>query len=350
MNRNVKSGNSRVMVEKDCWLDNLRAIATISVICLHVSAPVVQKFKEIPLLTWQIGNLFDSAVRFCVPVFFMISGALILNRDYEIKEFLRKRIYRIVLPFLFWSVIYVAYNTFVSGTKSVALSDFFKKLVIGLLHGAEYHLWFIYVLIGLYLFLPILRAWVKSASELELRYFILIWLVTILYGAPGLNSYLPNISLLNFSGYIGYFVLGYYLFKYGTANKYLIFGLIIVGFLSTVLGTLFASKVQNGLVVYFYNYLTFNVAINSAGMFLLIKNYEFKSKMIRKGLAIVSKHSFGIYLSHVLVLSELKKGGLYWKFANPIISIPITTIACLLISTLILFLLSKNRFLSRAIG
>lgn len=339
-----------MIIKKDYWLDNLRAIATIAVICLHVSAPIVQKFEELPLLTWQIGNILDSAVRFCVPVFFMISGALLLNRDYQLQEFFKKRIYRIVLPFLFWSVVYVVYDSFIVGAKPVVFSGFLKKLAMDLLHGAEYHLWFIYVLIGLYLFVPILRGWIKNSSELELKYFILIWVITILYGVPVVNQYLPNISLLSFSGYIGYFVLGYYLFKYGTTKKYLIFGFILIGFLSTALGTFFASTIKSNLVVYFYGYLTFNVAISSVGVFLLIKNYEFKSKIVKKGLAIISKYSFGIYLSHILVLSELKKIGLYWKTINPIISIPITTITCVLVCTIIIFIGSKVKFFNKVIG
>lgn len=241
-------------------------------------------------------------------------------------------------------------NTFVIGNQSFVLFEFLKQALISPLHGSEYHLWFVYTLLGLYLLVPILSKWVKNASNHEIRYFLIIWLITFLYGAPVINKYLPNFNLINFSGYIGYFVLGYYLSKYRALKKHWIIGFILIGTLSTILGTYYSTYAKQAFMDYYYSYLTFNVAITSAGVFLLFKQYPFRSKRIKEGLLLISKHSFGIYLSHVLVLSLLAKTGLYWNTINPIISIPITTIACVSISTFMIFLGNKVKFLNFLIG
>jgi len=338
------------MEKKEFWLDNLRAIATISVICLHVSAPILYKFNEIPFSSWQIGNIYDSLVRFCVPIFFMVSGALLLNRDYDLEEFIVKRVIRIFPPFIFWSLIYILYNSFILGNESFEFIPFIKNVVLQLLHGSEYHLWFVYALIGLYLLTPILRPWVKSATKVELRYFLIIWLITILYAIPALTNYLPTNSLQNFSGYIGYFVLGYYLSKHVTIDKYLLIFCFLTGVFFTVFLTYKASEAINYFEGFYYNYLTFNVVLCSISVFLFFKQVQFKSTLVQNGLSLVSKYSFGIYLSHVLVLNLLHKIGIFWDFTHPIISIPITVIVCLSISTLLVYLGNKVKYLNFYIG
>lgn len=339
-----------LMEKKKYWPDYLRAIATISVIWLHVSAPILYKFGEIPFSIWQIGNIYDSIVRFCVPIFFMISGALLLNKDYDLKEFIVKRVVRIFPPFIFWSLIYILYNSFVVGNGSFEFIAFIKNVVLNLLHGSEYHLWFVYTLIGLYLLTPILRPWIKSATKNELRYFLIIWLITILYGIPELTNYLPTNAIENFSGYIGYFVLGYYLSKHVSLNKYILILCFFLGVLLTILLTYKASSAIHNFDGFYYNYLTFNVILCSISIFLFIKQVKIKSESVKNVLSLISKYSFGIYLSHVLILNLLKRIGLSWDFIHPIISIPIIVLLCLSISTLIIYLGNKVKYLNFYIG
>lgn len=78
------------MKDKLFWLDNIRAVSTIAVVILHVAAPILYKYGEITEENWNIGNFYDGMVRFCVPVFFMLSGALLLSKDYELSYFLKK--------------------------------------------------------------------------------------------------------------------------------------------------------------------------------------------------------------------------------------------------------------------
>src|ERR1700679_1783645 len=98
--------------ERLSWMDNLRALATFGVIFLHVSYLLLGKFDKTPgtFKTWWAGNIYDSSVRFCVPVFLMLSGALVLGNHMPLTIFLKRRFTRLLFPFIFWSIIYMFFN------------------------------------------------------------------------------------------------------------------------------------------------------------------------------------------------------------------------------------------------
>lgn len=332
------------MKEKLICLDNVRVISTIAVIILHVSAPILYKYGEISEEIWNIGNFYDGMVRFCVPVFFMLSGALLLSKDYELIYFLKKRFWRIIPPLIFWSLIYIFYDYVFVGEKSLTLIKFIKMVITNIFYGSKFHLWFVYTLLGLYLFIPILRKWIKNSSNKEILYFLIIWFITIIYSLPYSKTYLPNIPLTNFSGYIGYLVLGYYLSNLTIKNKYMPILFIIIGTGITIYGTYYLTHKNNEFSGYFYGYLTPNVLLSSIGVFLILKSFIIKNKRIKNLIAFLSNKSFGIYLVHILILTLLNKIGINWKFANPIISIPVTSVICILISSLTIYLLQKTKY------
>ena len=332
------------MKEKLIWPDSLRVISTIAVIILHVSAPILYEYGKISEESWHIGNFYDGMVRFCVPVFFMLSGALLLSKDYKLSNFLQKRFWRIVPPLIFWSLIYIFYDYILVGEKYFTLIEFIMMVIRNLFNGSEFHLWFIYTLLGLYLFIPILRKWIKNSGNKEIVYFLLIWVLTIIYSIPHFNIYLPNIPLTNFTEYIGYLVLGYFLSNLTIKNKYVPIMFIIIGMSITIYGTYYFTLKNNEYSEYFFGYLTPNVLLSSMGIFLLFKNFVIKNKRIIKVILFFSNHSFGIYLVHIFILTLLNSVGINWKLTNPIISIPITAVICFLLSSLIIYLLRKVRY------
>ena len=97
------------------WLDAVRWLATIAVITIHVVAPYLYQYGQISIVNWNIYNVIDSLSRFAVPFFVMLSGALLLNRTISLVDFLKKRFLRILIPFLFWSLIYSTYHFLKSG-------------------------------------------------------------------------------------------------------------------------------------------------------------------------------------------------------------------------------------------
>lgn len=326
------------------WIDSLRTLATIGVIFLHVAAPILYQYGNIPNSYWWIGNIYDGSVRFCVPLFLMISGTLILSKTYgSIQEYLKKRLMRILFPFLFWSLIYITKDLIINihHGKYLGLNDIFMFIFIQLKTGASYHLWYIYLLIGLYLFFPIIIKWIHKSTQSEIIYFLGIWVITILTPLPFMKKIIPNIEISYFSGYIGLPVLGLFLHKttINLKNKTTIYSLMIfTGILVTILGTFFYTQQDGKFYELFYYHLSFNAIFTSAGIFLLFRSTIKSNCNI---ILFISKYSYGIYLIHVLILSILEIFGFSYNFINPFIGVPVTSVLCLIISSLIIWSINK---------
>ena len=218
-----------------------------------------------------------------------------------------------------------------------------------LLHGSQYHLWFVYTLLGIYLMIPILRKWIKQASIKEIQYFLIIWLCTFLYALTWLKPYLPAIEI-NFSGYLGYMVLGYYLNQINISKKIIPVISIIIGLTTTIFCTYGLTKLQQKFDVSYLNGLTFNVMAYAVGVFLFFKQITIKSGWLGNVLNFIGNYSFGIYLVHVLIIKILNTAAINWKMMHPIFSIPLTSFICLSLSALIIYLLRKVKYLNVIAG
>jgi surface polysaccharide O-acyltransferase-like enzyme len=166
--------------------------------------------------------------------------------------------------------------------------------------------------------------------------------LTIFANLPFVKKFIPDIEISYFSGYIGLPILGYYLSTFNFNGKKTVYILsILTGILITIFGTFFITKYKGQFYEGFYAYLTFNVILVSTGMFLLFKDFvRGNSKII----IFFSKYSYGTYLIHILVLWVLGNFGFSYAFVNPIIGIPITSVLCFIVSTLIVFGINKLPF------
>jgi surface polysaccharide O-acyltransferase-like enzyme len=336
------------------WIRDLRVIATISVIVLHVSKSLLS--GNIINYNWWVGNIFDSSVRFCVPIFLMISGTLLLPKEYELDIFFKKKTLRIIYPFLFWSIFY---NIFLLirisfHGETYNLFHSFKFIAKNILFGSEfsYHLWYIYMLIGLYLFIPIIGKWVRKATNKEIEYFLIIWcLINVLSLTKVGNEIIHKFNLNYFSGYLGYLILGYYLSrkKFNLKIKLMQwFSLLIflIGVLITTFGEWILSFYKGEFIYAFYDYLTPNVLLISIGVFLFFKNTRsFNSNSLIRIRNIIDNHSYGIYLVHIFVLECFFKFRVdlhFWSIEGkfPILGIILTTIFCLSSSFVIVYLVN----------
>lgn len=294
------------------YISNLRNIATFAVIVLHVTAPFVLKFNKISFASWQLANLVDSMLRFGVPVFVMISGAVLLDRSEPLNTFLGKRLKRVFLPFLFWSIVYFIF-VYAGSFQKFSVLQLFQILLNKLLKGTYYHLWYVYMILGVYLSVPIIRKWAQHSSKQEIQYFLLLWMLTLFINTD-VAKYIPSIEVLYFSKYLGYLVLGYYLDKYVETTRIrnnLYFILFILGATLTLLSTSYLSVVENTLNITYYNYLSPNVCLMSIGIFLLGKSLLQRTNAT---LINLDKHSYGIYLVHVLVLHYIYRLTASFKF------------------------------------
>lgn len=318
----------------------LRVLATLSVIIIHVSAPLVVDFGKISSFNWNVANFYDSISRYAVPLFFMISGSLLLGREFEIKDFLKNRLGKIIPPFLFWSLFYSLTNRYVFKSDTFNIT----KVIKDVFYGSEYHLWFVFTLIGVYLISPIFQKWIKFSEKKDIQYFLILWLITLFITIPGIVIYFPKINLTYFSGFLGYFILGFYLKKYVRIQNWISYVLIFVGILITIFGTYYFSNLNNTFYDYFYEYLCLNALMVSVGVFQLFIKIENVNETIKPILTKLNECSFGIYLIHPFVLKVLGLIGATVYFVNPIISILILSLVCFLLSFIVIFIIKKIKF------
>ncbi|WP_442596613.1 acyltransferase [Neobacillus sp. D3-1R] len=327
--------------EQIVYIDFLRIFAAFAVVMLHTSAPLLLKMGQGDTVQFLQGNLIDSATRWSVPIFFMISGALLLNskRDFDLGFFLKKRFNKILIPFLFFSVFY-----FIVEHKGFALVPFLLDLAN---NKITVHLWFFYALIAVYLFSPVLILFVKQSNQ-KLNIFILIVWFLFCSLVPFLNGTFPTVFKINFfkpfGTYLGYFLLGYVLFRQSFSKKqqFLIYFLGALSYFITFYGTYIFTRRQDGQFFgMFYEYNSPNVLMMSIAIFVFFKyvvNFKMKNTSI---LTKISSLTFGIFLLHPYILKLMKsKSALLSLFnQNVLINIPLICLAifiiCLILSLII---------------
>ena len=294
----------------------------------------------------------------------MLSGALLLQPskvNEPIRVFLRKRLSRLGLAYLFWSVVYLAWGFFVTQVP-VTLSNITEGLVKGLFTGPYYHFWFLYLIAGLYLITPILRAVIAHGDPKILRYLIVLWflgvaVVPILQLIVGYGLYS---SVFVLGGWIGYFVLGVYVQKMQVRSSVL-YVLLFLGLVWTVVGTWFMTFLFSPLGQYYFflDYLTANVIVASVCLFLILSrfpadwpgtNHPHASRVVRA----VSKNVLPIYLLHVIILESLQKGYFGFKLSlttlNPIVGVPVIAVVVFFVTFGLVLLLKRVPVLKKLIG
>ncbi|MDB4922189.1 acyltransferase family protein [Mucilaginibacter sp.] len=300
-------------------LDLLRVIACYMVIQIHTgefyyvgNQGVVLNTPDANIVGW-----YNSLCRICVPLFIMISGFFLFPVN-NTGTFFKKRLSRVAIPFVLWCIIYAFYYYFMgSADLNTTLINILK---IPVNYGVEIgHLWFVYMLLGLYLFAPILSPWIETASRRGMEFYLMLW--GIAFTLPYIHLIFPKIwgeeywnhtpMLYYFSGFLGYAVLANYIKKFHmqprTWNYVAGVTLIITGYAITAYGFLhglLAEKYVNTLELT-WGFETINVAMMTAGVFLLIKNIKIQNTALRLTRLIidVSAKSYGIYLCHIMVLN-----------------------------------------------
>ena len=335
------------------YFDLLRIIATFAVVLIHVTA-----WFELhnPPTGVDLYLLCGDLFRWAVPIFVMISGALLLGSNRTIKQIYAKSILRIVTTFLFWSIIYAFVN---NGRNAISFS------ILGTILDGPGHLWFLYMIIGLYMIIPILNKVIES--DRIARYFLflsllfvflvpyLIRIYSIVTGREAsiisakidtLNMYLPL-------GYSGYFVLGYYLRKHDLNRilEIVIYSLAVLGVGLTAFSSIYNDGDSIFRQMVRLEYLAPIVLIESTALFIFFKKHtKILRERTRKVLANISKCTFGVYLIHILVMNFLFDiVGVTSIMGSSIISVLVISLATFLISLLISELLNAIPFINKYI-
>ena len=296
-------------------------------------------------------SIIDSAFRCSVPLFVMISAYLLVPVT-NVQSFFKKRLVRVVIPFAIWSVLYAVLPLLWNG---VSADDAWSALIhlTYNFNDASGHMWFVYMLIGLYLFMPVISPWLENSGKKGILFYIILWGVSTFF--PYIRSFVGDIYgecywneynlLWYFSGFLGYVILAYFLRQYSTwsVRKRICAGILmyIAGY--AVTGVIWYSRISTATTLQelelSWRFCTPNVVLESLGAFLIIQAL-FERKRECRLINSISRLSYGIYLMHIFILGAVYSM-LSGYFTTPwtIVCVGCLTFAiCILISRLIAFL------------
>jgi peptidoglycan/LPS O-acetylase OafA/YrhL len=326
---------------RDYKIDVMRVFACIMVLFCHSPQPYINQPGKVLV---GIDNYFGMA--WGPILFFMISGACVLWSEREAIPFLKKRFSRILIPTILWSLVYIFVESFWWKTTP---EDVWKQKIPAMIFEPQYGLmWFMYMLISIYLATPILSRWLSRSSRSEVRFFLLLWGVTLLI--PFLKligidaSFLqhPNGYLYYFSGFLWTAVAGYYCRRYVHIERMKIWHVVVsvLIFLSPAL--VFLIKAKTGHLL--NTSLSILSISTTAFAFILIYNAKLprflETREGKKWISKMSELSFGIYLTHMLFMYPFRIWIIQFNL-NYAIQIPVTVIVVGACSFLISWVISK---------
>lgn len=321
------------------WVDCLRVTAIFLVLIVHSTEPFYLGGEGSRIMTLSDAywvSFFDSFARACVPLFVIASSYLLLPLNYGVEKFFKRRALRVLVPFALWTVVYAS-------AWGEPMQNF-KDLLLNFNYAAG-HLWFVYMLVGIYLLMPILSPWAERVSRRQLLFYLAICLFTtliplirewagvqapVIYGPSGI----PNPAkfplwgecswntyglFYYFSGFIGYVLFGLYVRRFvgelswGTTLAIALpswftgFAICFFGFLSRVFADaagVFPIEGPVGLAALWETpWLndTIGVALMAIGWIILFRKINFSGKAVLT----LSKASYGVYLCHMLILAPV---------------------------------------------
>lgn len=343
--------------ERWFYLDFLRVISIFAVILIHIAAP--RTYMEIGCHMWNVLTVYGNLIDWAVPVFVMISGALYLSPEREVpmEKLFRKHILRMIIVFVFWSAVYAVFDTYIYNPTSVRqdIAGVFTRFFLG--HS---HLWFLFMIVGLYLLVPLLRK--ITADWNMVRYFLLLAIMFnfvfpmvlscldavdfILTPPDSLREFADQIySKVDFHftlGYVVYFVAGYYLSK-AYINKKMEWCLYILAILSGVVSIVYTMYGSAYARMDLVKLPHFPNLFQPAAIFVFARLHVGNnvSKLSGKIINFIAGHSFGMYLVHYLVLILFQWLVFDASAFNPVFSVPLIGLTVYILSLVLAVFLRK---------
>ncbi|UFH32251.1 acyltransferase family protein [Chryseobacterium sp. C-71] len=284
------------MKSRDLNIDALRVLACFLVIIIHVSGPIFTK-SDINSNVFLFNLGLDSFSRVAVPLFVMISGRYLIKTDRvfdKTKYF--KSILKILRPLFFWSIIYIAIYVLFKFIKHESID--YKLLLDNLIKGKPYyHLWYLYMILGVYIVAPFFNQMLGSLTKKQILY--LTWGLIIFSFIHQSYNYFYNVK--DFFGvwfidYIGYAMLGYIYKERIFVKPHLLFAGYIFSSLCILILSYYTFLINNKLP--FFNYNSIFVIAGSFFIYRYFDNLTIKNSFILK----FSENTFGIYLIHPLLI------------------------------------------------
>lgn len=342
------------MNSREIKYDFLRSIACIAVILLHVSGSywgvVTRDSAEFVIMT-----VYNALTRFAVPVFMMLSGAFMLDpeKEKDSKDSV-KRFCKYILIFYIWSAFYAF--------QGIAFKFITGKEVTGELWANSWnrflwgngHMWFLFVLLGFYLLLPILRKLCESKKTVE--YYLVLWAV-VKYAMPALATipglawitvWINQLDISMFMGFLGYFILGYYIRKYGFGKKIRVALYIggLAGLFYSIVGTIGLSRIQEAYNETLLGPGTWNVCLLATAIFTFFANSK-KASRSAVFVSRVARYSLVIYLVHPFFVEKLNMVGITTVSFHCLFSIPVLTVVVFAASYVVAAIINKIPYVNK---
>lgn len=296
------------------YIDVIRVVAMMLVVLAHSCATRLGTRDD--SLNWNISNAIVVITEIAVPLFFMISGATILKsrKTKDLSYLFSHRLIRVIVPFILWSIISAYGARKIDGVFTY--HDFFHSILLMYHQPVLIAYWFIYPLVSLYLFSPLLKAMVENMDTRLMDYLLVLWMIISIF-LPALVAGLPKNLSMYFDGYtvgkvvfsnsLGYFILGYRLTqtKHQKSNPLWLLIIALVLLEINVLIGFFSLKPAWKLLSVIS---VINVPVIAASVFLLLKSFEgrYHNWFIRL-VEIIAPLTYGVYLVHGLSIGVVQK-------------------------------------------
>ncbi len=325
------------MAMREKNLDLLRVIATIMVVLNHVATSFVTSNTNNPDISFTIGNLFNSTSRTAVPIFVMLSGAFILDddRNKEYRYFYKKVYRKILIPLIIWSIAYFTYSMIYEVAKELNHEEgvSYTSPLLNWLNGQPYyHLWYMYMILGLYLISPLL---IRLREDIGEKMTLKLGVILIPVGM--IITYTSDLFwIISFVKYLGYFILGYSLRKYYSINKTKLLPFLVGTIASASLvfaGTeiIVRLKIHSIDPLIFYGNLSPFVISGAICMYIVFLNL----KRVQARISYLADYTFYIYVLHAGILNVIDVifiKALNYIPSNPSWYIPVKTLVVLILS------------------
>jgi surface polysaccharide O-acyltransferase-like enzyme len=342
--------------------DLIRTVGIFLIILLHATNfPPQIPINITPqvMYDWFTADAYAAVAHIGVPLFVMLSGFLLLQpekADEPLRTFFKKRFNRIGLPFIFWSITYFLWNVYVHNMPLTT-----DSVVKAFMSGTYVHLWFLYLLIGLYLITPLLRTFVKFLDSKRFKYLLILWFIgtSVIWFINTFGPYNFNTALFVFTGWTGYYILGAFLQKIKVRTWILIFTACL-GITTAIFGAYAVTALVGERVTeFFHESLNFNMIIASVAVYLLLiniplKHVESQNTKVNAVLHWIGQNTLPIYLMHYIILECFIFGFFGFHLnaytLNPIIEIPLLTLLTFGLTAVIVYPLKKIPIVKRLIG
>lgn len=324
------------------YISLLSVLAAIAVVILHTNGCYWRFSTQ---RYWITANVINSVFIFAVPVFFMISGATLMDyrRRYDTAAFFKKRLTKTVIPFLVWSLLCLVLEW--RYFRSFTTADLSLQFILNGLASSRFNsvYWFFWPLFGCYLAMPLF-----SAVPQESRKSLFTYLVTaaailnigipffLRLAAPGVQW---PLSLGAVGGYLIYLLIGWLIAGYEMPRwlRWVIYALGVAGVAAYIIGTQVLSFREGRIVDTYKGYTNVPCLCYSVAVFVFFRQTGDRlmaCRPVRACTEFLQGYTFPVYLLHMPLLRIMAKElgfdtrSIVWRLGGFVVIVPL----CILIT------------------